>query len=81
MQYIVTDIELQQLANIFHVQETCMRLLINHINSYGSDIECSLYAEIEYCLEHPHTILDITRNPSYAHSQSTTSSDQATNAN
>lgn len=80
MQYIITHDELQQLSTAFNIPETCMRLLLNHINNYNSDIECSLYAEIEYCLRHPETILDITRNPSYAQTQSTTSSNPATSA-
>ena len=81
MQYIITHDELQQLSTEFQLPETCIRLLVNHINSYGSEIENSLYVEIEYCLDNPHTILDITRNPSYAQKQSTTSCTPATDAN
>jgi hypothetical protein len=58
-----------------------MRLILNHINdinSFEPSTECSLMGEIEHCLENPHLILDITRNPSYANTQPTDSSDPAT---
>lgn len=78
MQYIITSSELDYLCQQYDVPQTCMRLMLNHINNFEASTECSLMGEIEHCLENPHLILDITRHPSYANPQPTDSSDQAT---
>lgn len=78
MQYIITSSELDYLCQQYYIPETCMRLILNHINKFEASTECSLMGEIEHCLENPHLILDITRHPSYAKTQTTDSSDQTT---
>ena len=78
MQYILTSNELDYVSKYYGIPETCVRLILNHINNFEASPECSLMGEIEYCLENPHLILDITCNPSYATTQPTDSSDQTT---
>ncbi len=51
MKYLLDEKELKSVAEAFEISEDRCKEVIDRINNYHANVECSLYGEIEHVLK------------------------------